>query len=190
MTKFHAPQSIQESVLADAAEDSPDVIFERYSARLVVLAEKHLGARLARRVQGEDIVQSVFRTFFRRAGEGQFKVDSSADLWCLLSAITLRKVRSKAREHRSRKRDVCREAGDEGLRDAPSRIPGPEDAVVFVDLLEVLLQGTGDTHREILLLRLAGHTQDEIAKKVGLTRQTIHRVISGLKDKLQRMGEL
>ena len=48
-------------------------VFDRYSARLVRLADQHLSRKLAGRVDGEDVVQSVFRTFFRRGNEGEFQ---------------------------------------------------------------------------------------------------------------------
>src|SRR5882672_9712028 len=74
-------------------------VFDRYSERLVRLAEKHLSRRLAGRVAGEDVVQSVFRTFFRRGADGEFKLDGSAQLWQLLVRITVLKARAKARHH-------------------------------------------------------------------------------------------
>ena len=41
-------------------------LFARYAERLVRLAQRHLGRKVATREDGEDVVQSVFRTFFRR----------------------------------------------------------------------------------------------------------------------------
>lgn len=74
-------------------------LFERYSQRLIRLAEKHLSDKVTPRVDGEDIVQSVFRTFFRRSAQGEWTVDAAVDLWQLLVSITLAKVRSQARRH-------------------------------------------------------------------------------------------
>ena len=53
-------------------------VFDRYSNRLIRLAGKHLNQRLAGRVDPEDVVQSVFRTFFRRGLDGEFQLDGSA----------------------------------------------------------------------------------------------------------------
>src|SRR5262249_12892791 len=60
------------------------LLFARYAERLTHVAEQHLSRKVAAREGGEDVVQSVFRTFFRRSAEGQFQIDTSAQLWRLL----------------------------------------------------------------------------------------------------------
>ena len=47
-------------------------------------------------MDADDIVQSVFRTFFRRAQAGEFRIDSSAQLWQLLVRITVLKAQHQA----------------------------------------------------------------------------------------------
>src|SRR5262245_9572943 len=44
-----------------------DAVFARYAERLAHLADKHLSHRLASRLDGEEVVQSVFPAFFRRS---------------------------------------------------------------------------------------------------------------------------
>src|SRR5262249_11157232 len=85
--------------LQDGDDRAARELFARYAHRLAVLAERHLSDNLAARVDGEDVVQSVFRTFFRRCARGEFQIDSSAQLWRLLVKITVRKARAKARQH-------------------------------------------------------------------------------------------
>ena len=60
--------------------DSTEAVFERYAGQLARLAEKHLSRRIAQRVEGEDVVQSVFQTFFQRAERGEFKIHSQQEL--------------------------------------------------------------------------------------------------------------
>jgi ECF sigma factor len=86
--------------------DAAEKLFARYAQRLTRLAEQHLSRKLAGRLDGEDVVQSVFRTFFRRSATGEFRIDSSAQLWQLLVKITLLKARAKARYHTADKRDA------------------------------------------------------------------------------------
>jgi RNA polymerase sigma-70 factor (ECF subfamily) len=64
-------------------------IYERYVDQLLALAKRRISQRLARRVDAEDILQSVFRTFFNRARQGQFQVEDQDDLCKLLVRITL-----------------------------------------------------------------------------------------------------
>ena len=46
-------------------------VFLRYTHRLLGLARKHLDARLAAKVEPEDIVQSAYKSFFQRHQDGE-----------------------------------------------------------------------------------------------------------------------
>lgn len=63
-------------------------VVEKYSARLVELAEHCLPDRIRRRVDPEDVVQSVYRSFFKRLRGGEFSFEDSHDVWRLLTVIT------------------------------------------------------------------------------------------------------
>ena len=67
--------------------DSARRIFEHFSQRLCRVAQRHLSARVRPRVDEEDVVQSVFRTFFQRDAQGQFQVNHSDELYRLLEPI-------------------------------------------------------------------------------------------------------
>jgi RNA polymerase sigma factor (sigma-70 family) len=166
------------------------LLFELYSDKLTVLADSYLSDRLRRRVAGEDIAQSALRTFFRRKACGEFHVDSEAGLWRLLVTITLAKVRTHARHHTAQIRDVNAEVagvGDEWFYEAIAQEPGPQEAATLTDLVEAVLEGLPSAHGEILALRLEGHTNEDIAGKLGVSRQTIQRALSFLRQRLQRI---
>src|SRR4051812_21442790 len=132
-------------------------LFARYAQRLTRLGEQHLSRKLAGREDGEDLVQSVFRTFFRRCAGGEFQIDSSGQLWRLLVKITLLKARARGRYHTADKRDVGAEEKDEGgawMLAAVSREPGPDEAAALVDQIEALLRGLPPLYCHILDLRL------------------------------------
>ncbi len=63
-----------------------------YRAKLCRLVEREMGRRFRRKEDPEDVVQSAFRTFYRRSTLGEFRIDSSADLWRLLETITRHKI--------------------------------------------------------------------------------------------------
>jgi hypothetical protein len=97
------------SLLRRFRSGQPDAAIElylRYAARLRALADGQTAPDLAPRLDPDDIVQSVFRTFFRRAAKGQYDVSEGEDLWKLFMFIALHKVRSAAAFHRAAKRDV------------------------------------------------------------------------------------
>ncbi len=91
---------------------------QRYGASLERLAAKHLPAALRRRVGPEDVVQSACRTFLRRTRGGEFQLADSEDLWRLLCAITLTKVREQARFHLRQKRGLDKEVALEAFQDS------------------------------------------------------------------------
>ena len=160
-------------------------LFARYAQRLTRLADQHLSRKLAGRVEGEDVVQSVFRTFFRRSSAGEFEIDASDQLWRLLVTITLRKARAKGRFHTAAVRDAGAEAGgDAGLFEAAARDPGPEEAALLVDQIEVLLRGLPPLYARLLDLKLQGHTVIDIATDLGVSRQTVHRALNLLQERL------
>jgi RNA polymerase sigma-70 factor (ECF subfamily) len=165
-----------------------DEVVARFARRLVVLAEAHLGRRLAGRLDGEDVVQSVFRTFFRRCSEGEFQLDSTGGMWRLLVKITVLKARAKGRFHTADRRNVAAEVGaPEGvLFDALGHEPGPDEAAALVDQIEALLRGLPELHGEVLRLRLAGHSVAEVAAGLGITRQGVYRMLAVLQQRLER----
>ncbi len=189
--------------MADATDPPPDLIqglragdpeaaeavFALYAQKLTRFAEQHLSAKLAGRLDGSDVVQSVFRTFFRRSAEGEFKIDSTAQLWQLLVRITLLKARAKARHHTAEVRDVGAEADADGepwLIEAVTHEPGPLEALILVDQIETLLRGLPPLYCHVLDLRLQGCGSREIATQLDVSRQTVHRVLHLLQLRLER----
>jgi RNA polymerase sigma factor (sigma-70 family) len=164
-------------------------VFERYAQRLTCLAEQHLSRKLAARLDGADVVQSVFRTFFRRSAAGEFRIDSSAELWRLLVQITVRKARAYGRQHTAGVRDVAAEAPGGGagfLMAAISQEPGPAEAATLVDQIQELLRGLPALYCDLLQLRLEGHSMSDTAARLGVSRRTVHRGLQLLQQRLMR----
>jgi len=163
-------------------------LFARYAQQLTRLAEHHLSRKLAGRIDGDDVVQSVFRTFFRRRAEGKLHIDSTDKLWHLLVKLTVFKARTEARFHTTAGRDVHREAtaGETGwLIDALARDPEPAEAATLVDLVESLCRGRPPYYARILELRLAGQSLREIAHELGITRRLVERAILEFRERLK-----
>src|SRR5215472_14377024 len=94
-------------------------VFQRFAHKLIHLAREHIQAKLRHKVDPEDIVQSVFRSFFTRYGAGEFEVSTWNDLWGLLTLITLRKCVNRVEYFQAQCRDVGREV---------DRRPKPKDS--------------------------------------------------------------
>lgn len=161
-------------------------VFDRYARQLTRYAEQHLSQKIARRVGGSDIVQSTFRTFFRRTADGEFQIDSSAQIWRLLVKITLQKTRAKARYHTAERRSVDAELASIEATSAHVFVPepGPAEAALLADEIEHLLHGLPDLYCRVLEMRLEGNSAAEIATRLGVSRQTVYRALRLLQHRL------
>ena len=161
-------------------------LFARYAQRLTCLAEQQLSRKLAARLDGADVVQSVFRTFFRRSAAGEFRIDSSGELWRLLVQITVRKARARSRYHTAGPRDVAAETPGALLPEAVAHEPGPAEAAALVDQIEELLRGLPTLYCDLLQLRLEGYSVSDTAARLGVSRRTVHRALNLLQQRLIR----
>ncbi|HVK11613.1 MAG TPA: sigma-70 family RNA polymerase sigma factor [Gemmataceae bacterium] len=163
--------------------EAATALYLRYAGRLRAMAAAQATSDLNRRVDPEDIVQSVFRTFFRRAAAGEYEVPAGVDLWKLFLVIGLNKVRAVAAHHKAAKRDVRQTAGEDALEAAPPA--NPEDDLRVLQLtIDELLAPLPPVHREIVTLRIAGHEVAEIAAKTGRAKRSVERILQEFKASL------
>ncbi len=164
-------------------------LFDAYSRHLVDLASDNIHPALLRRFDGEDVVQSVFRTFFRRQEEGKFHIEHSQQLWQLLVTLTLCKTRSHARRHTAEKRNARAVQAMIDEHEMLDRQPSPEDALALWEEIDAVLDGLPDRTGEIISMRLEGRSRSEIASDLNLSRQTIHRILKLVQQRLERRFE-
>jgi len=160
---------------------------ERYRDRLCRLVEREMNRRFRRREDPEDVVQSALRTFCRRNALGEFRIDSSADLWRLLATITRHKILKHVERLGTAKRDPKREEYPEGDGIA-GRTPTPEQAAIAADLIEKTVDGLDESYIAVFHLRLQGHTEEEIAAKMDCTRATVRTRLSRIRERLERFA--
>jgi RNA polymerase sigma-70 factor (ECF subfamily) len=163
-------------------------LYLRYAPRLLALAQARCSPGLAHRLGPEDIVQSVFGRFFRRAKSGGYEVPVGAELWNLLLVIALNKIRAAEAHHRAGKRDVATTAtadGWDGSLDA-ARSQGDNDAYLHLVVSEALERLPAPL-REVVELRLQGYEVREIAERTGRPLRTVERLLQAARTKLKRL---
>jgi len=185
------PESVQDIVdrWQGGDQSAARELFARYSQRLWNLAAGQIGHQLQRRVGPDDILQSVFRTFFRRTAEGQYSFDHSGALWQLLVKITLHKIGKQAERHHAKRRAVRAEIGLDGSHFPPEVIasdPGPVEVATLLDEMGLAVTGLEPPEPEILQMCIEGYTPSECAKKLGCSRWTVRRVLDRIGVKLRR----
>lgn len=168
--------------------------FDRFTRRLVGLARSHLDARLQHKIEPEDVVQSVYRSFFLRYGQDLPENQPLEGLWPLLTLITVRKCADRVRYYQAERRKVTREAvaagGDEDRplpwQEAVSREPTPEHAAVLAETLENLLAKLDADERPIIELSLQGFSTQEVSERLGRAERSVRRLRERVRKQLER----
>ena len=186
--ELHAPD-------APRREEAARQLWLHIAERLRVVVRRRLDARILRCAGEDDVLQSLFASFFAAAPGPDGPPRSRADLWRLLVHFTLCKVASTAHRHRARRRDVRRErplgdvaadAADAGLGWAEPEGPrwmSPEDEAVAREEFDRLRAVLPEDLQRVFALRLEGYTNAEIAAQLGRVERTVElklRAIRGL----------
>lgn len=191
------PDSPPDRVLVDlwrrGDQQAAQQLLDRYVDRLVALSRRRICEQLSLRIDPEDVVLSVFRTFFAHARDGEFHIDDQDDLCKLLMRITVRKTLRQVAFHRAEKRDVRRELAHGtqtqiALEEMLSRTPSSEEIVMFLDQLEHFLQRLKPQERQILELRMQGYGTEEIAAKLGIYDRKVRRMFERIRDLASEEG--
>ena len=172
----------------DAAAVRP--LWERYFHRLVGLARARLRSAPRRAADEEDVALSAFDSFCRNAEAGRFPDLTDRDsLWRLLAAFTARKAAHHVRDAGRRKRGGGVSTVDPSgvLEDVLARDPDPALAVEMADECERLLTALGDADlRRVAVLRMDGHSVEEVAERVGWAPRSVKRKLALIRDIWER----
>jgi len=182
------------SVSIDAVSEADHLpmqkLFDLYATRLIALANQKLSPSMRQRLDGEDIVQSVYRSFYRRASDNQYTLESDGQIWRLLAAITLCKVQRYVEFHTAQKRSILREVRAEELTieiasDGLTGTPDELDVVAAADVLEHTLAELDDLQKRIIRLRISGETVSDIARLTLRSERTVRRLLKSVAEKLK-----
>ena len=170
-------------------EDAAGEIFNRYVNRLIALAGSRLSKRLKRRIAAEDIVQSAYRSFFRNAKD-RYEIANSGQLWGLLAAITINKVRTQVKHHRTQKRDINAEMSATtscyGLAPVDVvRTPNAEDEAALLEAFNKATDEMTPLQRDVFELYLQNQSASEIADHVQRSQRTVRRTIEQIRSTLE-----
>jgi RNA polymerase sigma-70 factor (ECF subfamily) len=169
-------------------------IFERYGRRLIGLARTRLDALTRQKVDPEDVLQSVFRSFFLGHAGGQIDLTDWNSLWSMLVVITLRKCGRQIKYYHAARRDIGREVRPSADADdsspgweAAGDDPTPAEAAMLAETVENLMRHLDARERQMVSLSLQGYTIREISAEVGRTERTVHRLLAQVRKRLERL---
>ncbi|RCS54256.1 hypothetical protein DTL42_03675 [Bremerella cremea] len=183
---FHTPEDSRELLRRYMASDpnAAQAIVDRYLARLLPLIGKHLSPTLQQRFDPQDVAQSAFGSFFVQARDKRFLLQHSGDLWRLLAAISLNKLRRQAKRHSAGKRAVSREVATDlaNIQQAPL----PAEAVGLLEEVQLALAEMPADAQPLLGQFLAGQSLDELSPEHQKSPRTLRRWLQTFRDNLKR----
>lgn len=184
-----APEASDRSLLfrlKAGSEDAAVLLYARYARRLRELAQAQCSAALAGQVEPEDVVQSVFGSFFRGASQGFYELPAGEELWRLFLVMALNKIRERSRYHRSAKRDVRRTVGGDVYELSLANVAAQDEAaaVLLQMSMDEALSRLGDAHRQVIRLRVEGYEVAEIAGRLGRSKRSTERLLQEARQHL------
>lgn len=166
-------------------------IWDRYFPQLVRLAQLRIQQNFQRIGDAEDVALSVLNSFFGQIQKKSLPgVRGADDLWRLLSRMTQRKAIDWVRHQQRQKRRVLGESVLRGHNSPPgdlnednarpleqiaSEVLEPQLASSLIEDCQRLMQLLPEDLRPVVLLRLAGHTNAEIAASQQCSLATVER---------------
>jgi len=168
-------------------------VFNRFANRLIGLARSRLNSNIQQKEDPEDVLQSVFRSFFIRNAGQEFTLQNWDDLWAVLVVITVRKCGGRLDYYQAGRRDVKREKQNPDWTtdvQAIARDPTASEIIMLGELVEEIMRGLEGRERQIVCLRLQGHSVPEIKGQIGCSERTVFRVLERVKKRLERHSEM
>ena len=168
------------------------LVVSRFEKRLLALARSRLNKVIRQHVDPEDVVQSVFRSFFGRQADGDFELRGWHDLWSLLTVITLRKCGHRAEYFFAACRDVRLQVSlpinedSYAAFEAIAHEPTPAQAAMFEEAVREMFAEFPGRVRPILEMRLSGAATNDISVSLGCTERHVQRVLKTVRDWLVR----
>ena len=163
-------------------EDAATALYMRYARQIQSIAENETDEKMAVRVDPEGVVQSVFRTFFRRVNLGQYDVSDPDELWKLLLVIALNKLRSVAKSHRTAKRDVSKTVP---LGESDKAIDKNQQALSVLEMtIQEIVSELPEGEGKIIMLRIEGFEVQEIADRCQRSKRSVERILQKFRMRL------
>ena len=180
-------------------------ILDRYEAQVRLVVRRCLPRVLRSRFDSQDIMQSVWRSFFQRLsgepvedhhgipetpGDAALEFKDSSQLFAFLSKMARNKVIDQYRRETAQKTDIHRLQAFHG--NSGSDLDPADDTESAADLLEAAdelshWRSLVPQDRQILIdLKADGHSSKEIGDKLGISERTVQRVLEDLRVRLER----
>ena len=159
----------------DGDENAATELFNRYQKRLFPLVASKLSERMKRRMDPEDMVMSIMRSVFRMTGEQTRSFSDERGFWKWFVTVALNKTYNRIDKMTTIKEGLLKDVSSE-FDDRIGGEPTADEVVEFTDLLDRVLSQLDDEQRRVLLAKMEGLSQSEIADQMRVSTKTIQRM--------------
>ena len=178
-------------------DDALANLWTRFFPRLTGLARRVLAGRPSGAGDAEDAVQKVFVAFWQQAQRGDLKADlHREDLWRLLATMatrhSLNQLRTEYTAKRGQGRIVSSSASDGSSAEDLGWLEAADNKLAPVDFdlqCEEMLTALDESCRAVVLLRLIGYANSEIADLLDCAERTIERKLQLARSQWKRLGQ-
>ncbi|MCA9027638.1 MAG: hypothetical protein KDA86_20685 [Planctomycetaceae bacterium] len=190
MVEFSETHWLNQLKAGDLEAATP--LWTAYFCRLMGLARQKLNGSPQRVADAEDVALSAFHSFCKGVLDERFqKLNDRNDLWQVLAMITTRKALRQMERERALKRGGGAVRGESvflkadgsfvaaGMSQVVANGPSPEFQVAAEEQFNRLLGMLDEPLlREVALLRLEGHSNEQIAEEIGRNVRTVERKLN------------
>lgn len=187
MTSWSFEEWIQR--LRDGDQQAACEFVEQFQPLVRREIHKQASVRLLRRIlDTDDIVQSVFSSFFAELQRGEYELESAKQLGALLASIARHQATSNVRQQLRRRRDVRRNSkhSQQDIDQFPDAAPLPEEMLAELELLDLLRANFTDEERALAAFRRDGQSWKSIATRLGGTSQSRRMQLSRAVERAAR----
>jgi len=190
--------------LKSGDEAAASEILDRYESQVRLVVRRFLPRVLRSRFDSQDIMQSVWRSFFQKVREDQAaksadpvaeakpeeEFQDAGQLFKFLSRMARNKVIDQYRRETSLKSDVHRQRAIHGESgedlDPPSPEESPAEVVEAADELSHWRSLIPEDRQELIDMKADGMSTREIGVKLGISERTVQRVLEDLRQRVER----
>ena len=171
--------------------EAANAVVEWFGPWLRRAVDRKIGARLRRRVDADDILQSAFWSFIWRTSDGQYNFDHTGALCQMLLRIAENKIRKAAERHTRECRDFRQEVYIDFDTVAHELTDGEwertaRDVADVIDVAAEVIDRLEPRDAEFFRRRyILGESASQISIETGWSLTTVKRVLKGSVDEIR-----
>jgi RNA polymerase sigma factor (sigma-70 family) len=163
-------------------EEAASQLVADYGDHVMAAVRFRLGRRIRVRVDSHDLAQAIWKSFFELA-EAQ-SIDSPQQLVAILAAMSVNKLNDAVRRHIVAQPRALSREDRRPLKVNDRRLPSddatPSQLAMARERFRQIFSKRTSTEQQVIRLRMAGHTFEDIGQSLGINERTARRVIEKL----------